>query len=729
MLGQLKFIIIFLFSLMCSNLYGYENWWRFLPLSNETRTCFAFQSEVSEEGGQIGRPVENNISFAYVNGIGLPFNILMSKSGNKIINGKLEGKKDIFTVSTSCLSNSKLKVGKNNVSMSFIHQDSETGMPIRLTEGWSRASLGYTEYFEKAPPREICRDELRIGNEFSDGCEKVETLTLEDINPGLYNNLRWAEEWYNGQSSNLYTKRSDTKDYDNALYILNKYKDYSFENLSSEMFSELKWALDEYERLKNGINLTKEEIDNKIEDISKNVDQIKKSVNEDLASSGIDPENLPTLTLENIGALETLQIESVINSTSEITEKDNFYDELANQTIAELERLYRTEDRNAFLVKIENWTQVVDSLKNIVAARASIYPDELKFFINSITKVKRFIFADPGYLDPDLWFKNSPVPVEVRNTIEKDIVPNAPTAGELLKKELKSWKGRELTAQQKRIIETVIVLGEGFKYISGNLAEDFVAAKNKWIEIATGFANVVNTVRCGASIVLLNDYVDIYEVTTGRDFCDGSELSNAEIAFTVSAGVLTSGFVLRKIYKHLSFSPKIKSIVNRIDEFIHRGLSESKIKEVLKKAKGSRPHPSTYLSESYIKSHLKNFDEGASYFVPKDVLDDFGRQLLGRVDGQFIMSKRELDLLWQETSGNFEKIEKALGINPGDWANRTMVRIDIPNPKNLNIRIPTGNEKGAIDGLWIPGGKLPCGYLEAVVDQIPIGKYIETVLP
>lgn len=36
-----------------------------------------------------------------------------------------------------------------------------------------------------------------------------------------------------------------------------------------------------------------------------------------------------------------------------------------------------------------------------------------------------------------------------------------------------------------------------------------------------------------------------------------------------------------------------------------------------------------------------------------------------------------------------------------------------------------GNEDGAND-LWIPGGKLPMGYSEMVIDQILEGEYIYT---
>lgn len=78
-------------------------------------------------------------------------------------------------------------------------------------------------------------------------------------------------------------------------------------------------------------------------------------------------------------------------------------------------------------------------------------------------------------------------------------------------------------------------------------------------------------------------------------------------------------------------------------------------------------------------------------------------------------------------AGNIGAIEKELGIPSGAWEGKELVRIDVPNPSGVGLRFPSGNEAGA-NGLWIPGGKLPTGQFEAVVNSIPKGKYIERKL-
>lgn len=155
---------------------------------------------------------------------------------------------------------------------------------------------------------------------------------------------------------------------------------------------------------------------------------------------------------------------------------------------------------------------------------------------------------------------------------------------------------------------------------------------------------------------------------------------------------------------------------------------DEKTKNIIKSIKhGCRPEPSVYMREECLTSHAAMFAEGASYLVPKDVLDRFGRKLLGRQDGQFVMCKKEMDKLLQADAVSITHIEKQLGIPAGLWAGKTLVRIDILNPKALKLRIPSGNEAAANE-LWIPGGKLPTGYTEGVIDQIPEGQYNETIL-
>jgi hypothetical protein len=104
---------------------------------------------------------------------------------------------------------------------------------------------------------------------------------------------------------------------------------------------------------------------------------------------------------------------------------------------------------------------------------------------------------------------------------------------------------------------------------------------------------------------------------------------------------------------------------------------------------------------------------------------------IGQRDGtSFVMPRQEANLLLKSTDGNARALEQALGLPENFLDANKLVRVDIPKPRELNLRIPSGNEAGAND-LWIPGGRLPNGNLEAVIDVggVPASRYHVTPMP
>jgi hypothetical protein len=153
--------------------------------------------------------------------------------------------------------------------------------------------------------------------------------------------------------------------------------------------------------------------------------------------------------------------------------------------------------------------------------------------------------------------------------------------------------------------------------------------------------------------------------------------------------------------------------------------SQKVLDDVLKTDKGQRPAPSSYLDKTYVDNHLNKFDSGGSYITKKSTLDNYGRDKVGWPDNsQFVMPKDQMDDVLKTANGDMSVVEKELGIPKGAWQQEEMVRIDIPDPKQAGLRMPSGNEMGA-NKEWLPGGKLPTGYDEAVTNQLPKGTYVE----
>ncbi|MCB2377404.1 DUF6531 domain-containing protein [Hymenobacter sp. BT635] len=148
---------------------------------------------------------------------------------------------------------------------------------------------------------------------------------------------------------------------------------------------------------------------------------------------------------------------------------------------------------------------------------------------------------------------------------------------------------------------------------------------------------------------------------------------------------------------------------------------------------GSRPkNPNKYLKKRYTDQHLQQFHGEASYLMTGDAYRDFakGRPFVGRPDGQFISTKTDIDGVLSRSNGDVALIEKELGIKPGPngWQGKGgIVRVDIQNPEKFNLRMPNGNEGGANE-LWEPGGFVPGGSPEAVVDPIPASSIITKIV-
>lgn len=137
--------------------------------------------------------------------------------------------------------------------------------------------------------------------------------------------------------------------------------------------------------------------------------------------------------------------------------------------------------------------------------------------------------------------------------------------------------------------------------------------------------------------------------------------------------------------------------------------------------KGDAPDPGDYLSDDYIRQHLARFDDGASRIYFSDTLHAYGP---GQRDNTtFVFPTDELQKILDETGGDANQIADRLGLER-EWffdSNGNTVPVEIRHfdPSELtNLRVPSGNEAGANDK-WIPGGYLPTGIPEAVIDVPP----------
>ncbi|MDQ3233187.1 MAG: DUF1036 domain-containing protein [Pseudobdellovibrionaceae bacterium] len=393
------------------------------------------------------------------------------------------------------------------------------------------------------------------------------------------------------------------------------------------------------------------------------------------------------------------------------------------------------QDTKSFFVSVLGYLSTFSSFGADYVATENIDENSYLDYLKAVEDGEKYFASIDFDKDEYGYPLNSPVPNDIKETIRRDIRPHAPAQAMALDDELKKWEG-SLTEKQRLVLDAIRFLGSAFHQTVLNLPSELSAISKRLKAITEGAIEAVKDVtKCIAKVGASGDFADWYEITLGKDYCTGDEISIPGRVLSAAGLVVGSAKFWRVMGDAAGIAVNTKRVfkeTEHVAESVVDIIGREKFHEILKMPRGGRPKDvTTYLSKEYIQNHLANFEKGASYLVPKDILDDFGRELLGRSDGQFISTATDINEILKKAAGDVRIIEAELGLPPGSWQTnpatgkkRIIVRIDVPDPKALNLRMPTGNEAAA-NPLWMPGGVLPNGKLEAVVDQIPKGKYVE----
>lgn len=141
--------------------------------------------------------------------------------------------------------------------------------------------------------------------------------------------------------------------------------------------------------------------------------------------------------------------------------------------------------------------------------------------------------------------------------------------------------------------------------------------------------------------------------------------------------------------------------------------------DIVGAGKGNRPSPDTYLDADYINEHLDQFSNGATRIYKTDSILDWGPGNNRANDGSntaYVFPTDQLDRVIGEANGDPHKLSELLGL-PDDFFVGADVQLRDFAPEDLSgLRMPSGNEGGTDVDHWIPGGYLPSGVPEAVID-------------
>lgn len=118
------------------------------------------------------------------------------------------------------------------------------------------------------------------------------------------------------------------------------------------------------------------------------------------------------------------------------------------------------------------------------------------------------------------------------------------------------------------------------------------------------------------------------------------------------------------------------------------------------------------------KSLAKEFEGGGTWFMTEEQYLKYakGKNIVGRPDGQFMISSKAANELLSKTGGNSSKMAELLGT---DWLQgQKLMRVDVTNPLNYGPRLPNIRMSGA-NSKFISGGKTVGKISEIATDRIP----------
>ena len=286
------------------------------------------------------------------------------------------------------------------------------------------------------------------------------------------------------------------------------------------------------EDLQKSIEELHEELASLIENFGDKADATADLVTAGAAETGFDPNDPSGYSLE-YADVPPVAIPSLSGVPGAFDPENDPYDAYANAVIAALAEDVsggQVTDRPGFVAQVRAWRANAKAIGDALTM-ASASQAETSAFLKSQDKIRAYV---QKFMDAQDWFKDSPVPADVRGYIAVVFKNKFDKLADEMKDALNSLP----TADAVDLTELPI-----FKTISA-----FGGAMSAIDTVATPYFETMATLVHGATRVaigfvpVVGPALDLCEAVTGRTMClpDGKELSTEERIFS-GAGVAAGG--------------------------------------------------------------------------------------------------------------------------------------------------------------------------------------------
>jgi hypothetical protein len=333
------------------------------------------------------------------------------------------------------------------------------------------------------------------------------------------------------------------------------------------------------------------------------------------------------------------------------------YAAYADAVIAELAKHVSGKEiveRREFAIAVRAWRSNGAAIEQALAMRSGVSQAETSAFLNAENRVVAYVRQ---FMDAQDWFTDSPVPADLRATVDGSLHHAFGPLDDELKDSLNGWQGETLNLEQTQAYQTILAFGAAIEAIGDGFAayaqvmQTLVTATSR---IAVGF------------IPYVGPALDLCECITGKSWClpSGKDLSNEErvfsgVGFAVGAVVPAFGGI-----KNAGVSPAAKVVA---EDVVQLG------EELAVALRANRRTWYKTLRGAVASQKINDFERKAALYLLKDekraligVGDDGVRRVLGIPKQSTIEGVTQAPDFLSVTKGNKLALSEAKGVVSSD---------------------------------------------------------------
>ncbi|QQR45750.1 hypothetical protein JKA73_06360 [Myxococcus xanthus] len=416
---------------------------------------------------------------------------------------------------------------------------------------------------------------------------------LRELNPGLADRIAELERTISEDRNKLLGNAGQIADLTAKLARLDSLE-AELETLLQKGFDELTVAeLDALLRRYPDVPAaTRQALVNLVEDLKKNVEQLRAEIARITSELGLHVEEAVALIEASVaqaghdlGSPDSFEPGSGLDDVPDVTvpevvpnedfdPENDPYAAFAQQVIERLEQQMGSgaaEDRRGFMSTVRSWRANVAAMQRSLELRAAVSNLEWAAFLNARQSVASYVL---NFMDESGWFLDSPIPLDMRNRLDTVLMARTPQAATALKDALAGWDAN-MTPEDRLLLDTINGLLHGAAAAIFSVDMSALGELTRLTESVATAAEEISRIAVGFTPV--GDVLDLCEAVTGKKFCmpGGAELTPEERIASGLGVVIGSGAFWHGV---MAMAPVVGRVGKVLDNLVvDLGVNEARL--------------------------------------------------------------------------------------------------------------------------------------------------------